>query len=267
MSDMIDKELFALDGAGFIPGPGESEKDFLDRVRRAKENFEKGGWIPPAHWDWVRESLSEMFNVKPLYICALYSNRSLAPWQAAASWIDGRELKFVQLREGLKKGTYLKMYSREEILAHEAVHAARSGFNEDRCEEFFAYMTSEKRWRRILGPILKRPWEAWPFLFCLLGGMFWPVCHLAGAIWSAMGFYRLIRQHSRLRRASERVYEIVQDAKKTRAILFRLTDDEIEQFSKGASIEVYAQSQNCLRWRVIRNYLKESYGTESHCGE
>ena len=41
MSDMNDKELFALDGEGFIPGPGESEKDFLDRVRRAKENFAK----------------------------------------------------------------------------------------------------------------------------------------------------------------------------------------------------------------------------------
>lgn len=267
MARMTDQELLGLDRDGFLPGPCESEEDFLNRVKRVKENFENGDWIPASHWNWVRESLDEIFNVKPLYICAFYSNRSLAPWQGAASWIEGRELSSIQLREGLKKGTYLGIYSREEILAHEAVHAARSGFNENRCEEFFAYMTSEKKWRRILGPILQRPWEAWPFLLCVLAGAIWPVCFSGAALWSGMGFYRLIKQHLRLRRASERVFDIVQDLRKTRAVLFRLTDDEIELFSKGEKIKEYAQKQSCLRWRVIRNYLKESYGTESHCGK
>lgn len=264
---MTDGELFALDKDGFLPGPGENEEHFLVRVKRTKEKFEKEGWIPPSHWDWVREYLDEVFDVKPLYICAFYSNRSLVPWQAAASWIEGRELHSVQLREGLKKGTYLGIYGREEILAHEAVHAVRSAFNEDRCEEFFAYMTSEKKWRRVLGPILQRPWEAWPFLLCILSGVLWPVCFLGAAIWSGIGFCRLIKQHLRLRLAARRVGEVVQDARKTRAILFRLTDDEIEKFSKGEKIEEYAQRQNCLRWRVIKHYLKEVYGAENHCGK
>ncbi len=263
---MKDQELFALDKEGFLPGPGEDEKKFLERVCRTKKRFEKGGWIPASHWDWVRESLNGIFNVKPLYIAAFYSNRDLAPWQGAAAWIDGRELNFIQLREGLKKGTYLGLYRREEILAHEAVHAVRSGFNEDRYEEFFAYMTSEKKWRRVLGPILQRPWEAWPFLLCTLGGAIWPACYLGAAVWSGMGFFRLIRRHIRLRRASGRIFEIVQDARMTRAVLFRLTDDEIEKFSKDEKIEDYAERQGCLRWRVIRNYLKEAYGKESHCG-
>ncbi|HSX10414.1 MAG TPA: hypothetical protein VLF94_01675 [Chlamydiales bacterium] len=264
---MTDEELFALDRAGFIPGPKESEKDFLDRVAQTKENFEKGDWIPASHWSWVRESLNEIFNVKPLYICAFYSNRSLAPWQAAASWIEGRELKAIQLREGLRKGAYLRLYSREEILAHEAVHAARSGFDEDCYEEFFAYMTSEKKWRRVLGPIVQRPWEVWPFLAFVLAGAIWPLAYLGATLWLGVGFGRLITQHLRLRRASEQVFDIVRDTRKTRAIVFRLTDDEIRAFSKREKMEEYAQQQSCLRWRVIKNYLKESYGTESCCCE
>ncbi len=254
---MTDADLLALDKIGFIPGPGETEESFLSRVDKAKKYFQSGGWIPPAHWDWVREYLDEMFNVKPLYICAFYSNRGLAPWQGAAAWIEGRALSSIQLRTGLKKGTYLGIYSREEILAHEAVHAARSGFDENRCEEFFAYMTSEKGWRRVLGPILQRPWEAWPFLLSCIAGVFWPPGYLGGAFWAALGFARLCKQHWRLKRAAATLFKRTGDARTTRAILFRLTDEEIEKFSKGVDLQAFADKQLCLRWRIIRNYLKE----------
>lgn len=252
---MTDRDLIALDKMGFIPGPGESEGAFLSRVARTKENFEKGGWIPDAHWDWVREYLDQMFNVKPLYICAFYSNSKLAPWQGAASWIEGRTLSSIQLREGLRKGSYLGIYSREEILAHEAVHGARSGFDENRCEEFFAYMTSEKKWRRVLGPILQRPWEVWPLFLTLVAGMAWPACYWGSTIWMGIGFFRLIGQHAKLNRAAKQILKKTCDARKTRAIMFRLTDREIELFAQGKDIEEYSQAQSCLRWRVIKNHF------------
>lgn len=247
---MTDGDLLALNNQGFIPGPGEEEGPFLARIANVKENFQKGDWIPPAHWDWVREYLGQIFDVKPLYICAFYSNRSLAPWQGAASWIEGRTLSSIQLREGLRKGSYLGIYRREEILAHEAVHAARSGFDEDRCEEFFAYMTSEKRWRRILGPILQRPWEIWPFFIFSIGGAVFPICYLGAAVWSGLGFCRLIGQHRRLNRAAGNLLAQIGDVGKARAVLFRLTDDEISRFSKGEKIEKVGQDD--LRWRLIR---------------
>lgn len=243
---MTDHELFALDKIGLIPGPGEDEDSFLTRVALTKEKFKGGEWIPESHWDWVREYLERMFNVKPLYICAFYSNRGLAPWQGAASWIDGRVLHSVQLRKGSR------WVKREEVLAHEAIHAARSGFNESRYEEFFAYMTSEKRWRRVLGPILQRPWEAWPLLGALVGGILWPACYLGAAVWTGLGFIRLIRGHRRLGKAAARF----KDFRMARAVLLRLTDREIEAFAEGGNIEAYAQGQTCLRWRIIRNYLR-----------
>ncbi|MBU6383457.1 MAG: hypothetical protein KGQ49_04315 [Verrucomicrobia bacterium] len=253
---MTDLELLQLDHMGFIPGPEEQEEPFLARVQTTQAQYAQADKIPEAHWDWVREFLDHLFHVKPLYICAFYSNRGLTPWQGGASWIEGRKLKAVQLREALKKGHFLWLYRREEILAHEAVHGVRCGFNEDRSEEFFAYMTSEKKWRRVLGPILQRPWEAWPFLLCALGGIFWAPFYLGGAIWSSLGFIRLIRQHRRFKRASDQIQRVTRNARSTRAVLFRLTDEEIEQFSKNVSIDLFAAQQTCLRWRVIRHYLK-----------
>ena len=258
---MTDRELFALDKMGLIPGPGEDEPSFLARISDIKEKFHSGQWIPESHWDWVRQSLDQMFDVKPLYICAFYSNQNLAPWQGAASWIEGRALSSIQLRTGLRKGSYLHLYSREEILAHEAVHAARSGFDESRFEEFFAYMTSEKKWRRVLGPILQKPWEAWPLLALLIGGIVWPVCYLGAALWSAVGFFRLIWSHRQLGRAAKQILASTQDPRRTRSILFRLTDAEIKTFSKGENLEKYGQTQTCLRWKIIRSY----YGEKSSC--
>ena len=253
---MTDEELLQLDRSGFIPGPGEKEDDFLTRVATTKKKYEGGQWIPEAHWDWVREYLNDLFYVKPLYICAFYSDKGLTPWQGAASWLEGRNLSAVQLREGLKKGRYLGLYRREEILAHEAVHGIRSGFNEEMSEEFFAYMTSEKKYRRILGPIIRRPWEVWPFLLCLIGGMFWAFLYLWGTLWAGLGFIRLIKQHLLLNRAAAHIFKKTKDVRKTRAILFRLTDEEIKLFSKNQiAIDFFAAKQNCLRWRVIRSYL------------
>jgi hypothetical protein len=262
---MTDLELFALDKEGFIPGPNEEEGSFRARIFNAKKKFEEGNWIPDAHWHWVREYLDEVFHVKPLYICAFYSNRSLTPWQGAASWIEGKSLHAVQLRDGLKKGSYLGLYNREEILAHEAIHAVRSGFEETVFEEFFAYTTSQKRWRRVLGPIVQRPWEVWPFLGCVTCGIIWPVCFLGGALWAGLGFCRLIKLHLRLKRAAKQILDCVGEARKVRAVLLRLTDVEIALFADGENIYKYAQTQTCLRWRVIRNYLKDSYGTEDRC--
>lgn len=258
---MTDQELFELDQMGFIPGPGEDEESFRARIARTQENFNRGQWIPAAQWDWVREYLGQLFNVKPLYICAFYSNRSLAPWQGAASWIEGRTLHSIQLRKALKKGNFLKIYKREEILAHEAVHATRSAFNENQYEEFFAYMTSESRWRRVFGPILQRPWEAWPFLLFTLAGLFWPLFYWGTTFWALCGFQRLIRLHRTLKKAAREIQKTVKDPSKARAILFRLTDREIHQFSRKESVLPDAT----LRWRVIQNYFKERYGQENHC--
>lgn len=248
---MTDAELLQLNARGFIPGPSETEEMFLNRAASVRERFAQGEQIPRAHWDWVRLHLKEIFDFEPECLPVFYSNRSLGFWQGAASWIEDGKLASIQLREALRKGSYWG-YRRDEILAHEAVHAARSAFEEPRTEEFFAYMVSEKWWRRALGPMIQRPWEVWPFLLGVGTGLFFPLGNLGAAAWIGLGFWRLMRLHRRLRSAGRNLMRLVQDAKKCRAILLRLTDREIELLAKGADIGAYAACQQCLRWRLIR---------------
>lgn len=249
---IADVELLDLNSKGFIPGPSESEEDFLKRIAAIQKTFAQSEQIPFAHWDWVRIFLKKVFDFEPYCLSAFYSNHSLMPWQGAAAWIEGNTLVSIQLREAFKKkSSYLGVYKREEILAHEAVHAARSAFQEPQNEEFFAYMSSEKKWRRVLGPIFVRPWEIWPFFLSIAIGSFFSFAYFIGACLSMVGFYRLIRQHGRLKRASRQILRYVKQADVVRAILLRLTDAEIVLFSKGENIEDYRRRQRCLRWRLI----------------
>ena len=247
---LTDSELLLLNAQGFFPGPSESEEDFVKRAAAAKAVCEEEGQIPRAHWDWARVRLKELFDFEPRCLPAFYSNKGLAPWQGAASWIEKGRLVSVQLREGLRKGGYMG-YSRGEILAHEAVHAARSAFDEAASEEFFAYMTSEKWRRRALGPIVQRPWEVWGLFIGFAAGILFPLGNLLGTAWVAAGFWRLMRLHRKMRGAGKNLLAAVGE-RKARAILVRLTDLEIDLFAKGEHLFDYAGRQKCLRWRLIR---------------
>jgi hypothetical protein len=154
------------------------------------------------------------------------------------------------------------------VLAHEAVHAARSAFNEVENEEFFAYMTAQNRFHRIFGPILFRPWEVWPFFFMIVLGMFSSVGYLGASLWLGLGLYRLIRQHKKLQKAFKYIVSFLNDPKKARSVLLRLTDLEITLLSEGNDLQEYAKKQQCLRWRLISlAYLKQNSCGDSNMGE
>jgi hypothetical protein len=245
---MTDDELLDLNARGFIPGPGESEEQFTTRVAAARLASLEGEALPRAHWEWVSLHLKELFHFKPESLSAVYSNQKLAPWQGAACWIGEDRVPLLQLREGFRKGSYLRLYSRGEILAHEAVHAARAAFDEMKYEEFFAYSTSGQKWRRIFGPILQRTWEPWLFFATLCLGLFSEIGWILSACLMAAGFWRLIRRHLQLSKAFNSLRGRLKNTERARAVLFRLTDREIWALSKG----MWLEGDETLRWRLIR---------------
>jgi len=240
-----DGELAALDQKGFIPGPGEGEGAFLERVREAGQVVDE---LPREHWAYAKELLRGLYGFEPGSLAAGYSNRGLAWWHGAACWIDERGVAQLQMREGFRKGSYLGLYERGEVLAHEAAHAARAAFEEPEAEEFFAYATSGKRWRRILGPIVKRPWEMWIWIGAMVSGLFsgWGLLGCCGV--AGVAFGRLIRGHLRLRRASNFLLKVIGDESQVRGALFRMTDKEIRLLGRGE----WPEGDESLRWRLIR---------------
>ncbi|MDE3055989.1 MAG: ABC transporter ATP-binding protein [Verrucomicrobiota bacterium] len=247
---LSDEELICYNRDGMIPGPGETEGAFLQRVS-VMQALAGERQIPPAHLEWTRLHVQELYGAVPRYLPVFYSNKSLPFWQGGVSWVEGGVVS-IQLRKGFAKGSCLG-YSREELLSHEAVHALRGAFEEMRFEEVFAYLTSEKRWRRVLGPMIQSPWEVWPFLLALVLGLFFPLGTWIAIAWLGAGFVRLARVHWTLRRAASHLNEVLGDVKKTRALLFRLTDREIALFAKkGEDLLAYAAKQTELRWRLLR---------------
>lgn len=245
---MTDDELIFLNHEGFIPGPSESEEEFVRRVQKTRALAEKSN-INDGHWSWARLHLKELFEFEAKSLPVFYSNKKLAPWQGAACWINELNIPELQLREGFRKGRYLfGLYSRDEILSHEAIHAARAAFNEPENEEFFAYASSTKRWRQVLGPFIASPWQIWLLWGLLVGSFFFSILALGAFLFLGMKFYRLISQHRRLAHASLLLQARLKDVKKVRALLLRLTDREIRDLASGKWIE----PDGSLRFRLIQ---------------
>lgn len=231
-----DEELLDYNKRGLFPSPEESEAAFLERVSRVKKEYEAVD-IP-------------YYDIAPDWIPIIYKNKDLAFWEAAATWIAPEGVTIQ-----IKKNLLSSLYSEEEILRHELIHAVRATFNEPKFEEFLAYRTSLKKWRQIFGPIFQSHWEAYPFLLLLfvpLLGVFGFLLVLAGFLFL---FVRLFKRHQTLARCAKKLESLLEQKEETWPMILRLTDAEITLFSL-ASIEkirdyIATQKQISLRWKIL----------------
>jgi hypothetical protein len=223
---MTNNDLLSLSKRGLIPGPHESEEAFLNRAQESVSSTTPIS-LPLFGFcvDWIE---------------VRYSNKKLPFWEGAALW-TGEEC-YIQLREGFKTGRYLG-YSREEVLTHEAVHAARVAFEEPKFEEVLAYRTSQNSLRKWVGPLFRRPWES-AVLVCSLGaavfGYFWMPLAILGCLGA-----RLARAQFILTRCLRKI---------PLSGLVCLSDKEINQFSKLSSEEIKRalQQDTTFRGRFLR---------------
>ncbi len=159
---MTDVELLACFLRGLIPGPQESEEAFVKRVANSPS-------VSQEEWSLVAPK-TRPFGYSMDWMQVIYSNQRLAWWEGAATWIC--PTPFIQLKVGFQRGSYLG-YDRLEILAHEAIHAARIEFNEPQFEEVLAYSLASQSWKRFVGPLFNRSWEPLILILAIVMGWFW----------------------------------------------------------------------------------------------
>ncbi len=264
---------------GLIPGPKEEEKQFFARTKALNQFFsyppeDIDRYLTDGDWVAARETTGSLFGFSPDWIVAYYSNARLSFFQGAATWISTRNdlrIPVIQLKEKFETGSLHKLYRREEVLAHEAVHAARMQFDEPIFEEFFAYKTSPHSWRRIFGPIFQRPWEAYLFIILLLipfgievARLFHPEISPFWAyvpfIFFALLLVRLSLLHLTLAVALKRMKGYLKNPKKQWAAAICLTDREIFQFAflPKKKLEKFLKKQHSLRWKLLHDsYFKK----------
>jgi hypothetical protein len=232
---MNDHELLAYFRRGLIPGPDESQESFSLRVQKN---------TPLNHFEWAAVAeKTKHFGWAIDWMPIVYSNYKLAWWEGAATWIS--EKPFIQLRTGFQKGSYLG-YSRLDVLAHEAVHAARIEFKEPLFEEMLAYSVAPQKWKRFFGPLFSRSWEPLVLLLAFIAGGFWwfvPVIALAFCVgwlsWRRSIFKKCCRALPL-------------------PVVLCLTDQEIKRFTSEAEFKAYLETGSNLRFQLLKILLQES---------
>lgn len=287
-AQLSDAELIALDREGFIPGPAETETAFKERVQLClhfqaelkKElelatsplPFSQDNAIPEENLKKALDKLETIYGTRPYWVPAFYNSQGLVFWQGGGTWIIELEnashpVTLFQLHEAFKKkATYLGLYSRDELLAHEYCHAARMAFEEPAFEEIFSYTLSESVFRQYLGPLVSNSRDVWIFLGTLLASVFTPLLYpalgsytlLAPLTLIFLGLSRRYRRQKQLSRCLAKLAKVLPRKQEALAAAFRLTDKEIMSFSRWSEkqIRTYAETErlNSPRWRAL--YLR-----------
>lgn len=245
---LSNEQLIELNRQGLIHAPDESDESFLQRARAAQKMQSIGSCS------------SKLFDINPQWISVTYENKGLRLWEGGCTWNDQGALT-LQLRSAFKtKSSYLG-YRRSELVTHELIHVARSGFEEPVFEEILAYQSSPSFFRRFLGPIFRTTKETSFFLvatvatfFCSLFAFFALPATAAMLALIGYGCIRLIRAQRLFARAKKQLGKVV-GSKKALALMVRLTDREITRFAKMSEKQIvdYAKkmSRTHLRWQQI----------------
>lgn len=297
MEKLTDNEIFEFNKRGLVPGPEESDAEFLERARyclslkaELQENLSKTVPFAMEHLASSKEILvppltraQEWFDISPDWIPVYFSDYKLSPWHGGCAWIFQQTETsplgaLLQLRQAFRDRTsYLKIYHRDELIEHEMAHVGRMAFNEPQFEEFFSYSTSKSKFRRWFGPIIQSSKESLFFVMTLLLAFIADISLVStgryefysAVLWIKMipvvlvlfALGRLWRRHYQFTKCYEKFVTVLGNPHDARAVLYRLTDKEIKAFSRlpGDAIKEYATKQKAasLRWKVISHYFSQ----------
>jgi len=280
-STISNKELERFDALGLIPGPKEEDHAFIKRIEALEHFFsfppdDITDFVTDGDWQEPQNKTRTIFGFSTDWIVAHYSDAKLPFFQGAATWIcekNGVRIPLIQLKKKLENGRLFRIYNRDEVLAHEAVHAARMQFDEPWFEEIFAYRTSSRFFLRCLGPIFQAPWETYLFLgllfvplsieiirtFFFESKLFFYLSALP-AVFFVYSLIRLCIFRGILGLFFRRCIPFFQDPNKKWAVALRLTDTEICQFAFRSKkwIEAYFKKEKSLRWHLLKDkYFKK----------
>lgn len=253
-----DDNLILFNKKGIFPFPAESEENFLQRAQTLIQQSSKSKLDTQ-----VREDLKNLFDIDPDWIDFEYSNQGLHFWEAAYVEISPPHF-IMRLKKKFKnQETFLGIYSRREILAHECVHLGRMNLKAAKYEEILAYKTSKRFFRKLLGALFGSPQEVMVLLVMSAASVFSDVmdlfkfsviCKITLLIFVSFLVSRLFYRKKIIKRVLKKLEGVGVEPNQSLAILYRLSDREIDLFFKSSNREIrqFIQEQIDLRWQMIK---------------
>lgn len=284
---LSDAELLSLNQQGLIPGPNETESEFIKRANyclNLKNILASELGLPQPVDSEIAKKLiqdaspitKQLFNISTEWAPIIFSNHKLALWHGGCAWIfqqseETPTAAFFQLRRVYETSTrYLGIYDRQELIAHESAHVGRMLFQEPKFEEMLAYTTGRSLFRRMFGPIIESPWEVVLFALALLfsfaadfsAAIFGGYQLYNVALWLKVppliiigcGLVRLWIRHQQFSRCLKKLQGMFGN-EKANWIIYRLTDKEILALGKmnvkDITHYISSQKESSLRWRLL----------------
>lgn len=244
-----------LDKCGIFLSEDETFEQFETHIKELKEVKEQllAEGNHPIDLSAANALLNALFGIKVDFVCAIYKDKKIPFWQGAATWIDPeKRVCYIQLKTGFKKGNYLFLYNREEILAHELVHATRISLGSKKYEELFAYLTSSSSFRRYFGPIFRLSYESTLFMLCTL---ILPLSALPLSFYLLFLLTRLVLTQRSFKKALFICEKHLKTKQAALNFMLHLTDEEIDQLTKKPHLFYAALSEGTS---MRRKLLKES---------
>ncbi len=281
--------LVELDSNGFLLRGKETPEEYVRRIRMMKK-----------HCDFFREKTAggseyEVYssitisdrNAIPEEIMEEASKKTLDLYGFSISWVPGYfidkglgwlwggcalsedepdSIPVFIIKSKFRKSPRWFIYRRDELLAHELCHAARSPLLDPPLEEHFAYATAASSLRRYMGNCFQRDRDAVLFLlpvFLLLGIQV--AIHIFGAplyawpfwicafLWPAFLLIRNALQRATYFRAEQKIRAA--GFVNPGAVLFRCTTAEIRTFSgmdqKALNAEISERREKDVRFQIL----------------
>jgi len=286
--------LVKLDANGFLIGADETARDFSQRLHTLLEKltnlkkqvsekevyeiegmkFKSKGLIPKRDFEAAMKTNLDLYDFAIDWVPGFYQNPSMGWLFGGCCYTSEPDFfSFFQVRETFKTKNRWLFYNRDELVAHELCHVARSGIDAKKFEEFFAYKTSPKTFRRSFGSALYSSSDTYTILLASLTLPVMQYLRLKGTVtlpfWPFITLFLLlianfIRRYFSLnnnfKKACRNLTPIF--GEKVQSVLFRCSDSEIVQFAalSGQPLKekIDQLSTQNLRWRVISERFKHN---------
>lgn len=271
LTTQVSSSCLDCNRQGIFALPTDTYQTYSDRAGRRTSEVAAAVSIP-------------MYDLAVSWVPIEYSNAGLRPWEAGCTWYDEdpESCPTIQLNSHFEQSpTYLGIYHKDEVLAHEYVHAVRVGLGSNAFEEIFAYLVSYSRAtslfgkvaagiRVALGPLFEHTWESLvlvlffvALMLAALGELYMqssyilPVAVLAMTL-TAYFFARLSVRWLQWWRCKWHLDSLLKAS--SLPLMVRLTDDEIILFShlQPAAIQEWIADQpQDFRWNLLsKAYLQ-----------
>ncbi len=285
----------ALDTRGFLVAPGETSEAYVSRVKEIMERsrefgaeLEEKGEIVISGFatlsgemkigdimDEAAETTRRHYGFAVDWVPGFFISKGLGLlWGGCAVSFQDNPLPVFLIRAVFAERRKWLFYRRDELLAHELCHVARTPLGDRKYEETFAYLPSHSAFRRYAGGCFVRMYDAVLFLagfLVLLAiqtanlyfGLEWIPMSLAWAAACAYPVFLFLRNHFTRRRLfkAERALRAASVAAPM-AVLFRSTAAEIDEIAglagdaDGLAKWLDEKAETEVRWKVISHRFR-----------